>query len=277
LEPLREQVSLQFLKLSIPSYPNGALHMICELVNLETLELRGQASNSSGLDKIRRLGKLKKLVVDWGLSEDILSHLQLGVFNDLEELDGYFYGSSQESIQEMKKIAPNLRKISVWCNSSNTINALLEALADLENLETLKIREDVPWQIPSNKHYPRIKHLDIYCQFSDRINVDQFAKTFPNLESLNFYKYPFELTEVSLIRLLGGLKQIRKLSLTTTNVFCMFDSVVALQCFRDYGKNLEQLIINDIVFTRLVGVSSKIVPGFDGRDPGKQGSVQKML
>ncbi len=86
------------------------------------------------------------------MSLNILDHLQFGVFNNLEELDASFYGASLDSIREMKRITPKLKKILIDCNSSATVNALLETL---ENLESVAIR-GAKWKIPSEKFYPKV-------------------------------------------------------------------------------------------------------------------------
>jgi hypothetical protein len=47
------------------------------------------------------------------VTENILDHLRLGVFNKLQELDASFYNASLESVREMTRITPNLKKIGI--------------------------------------------------------------------------------------------------------------------------------------------------------------------
>jgi hypothetical protein len=57
---------------------------ICELKNLETLELDGcRMDDNSGLDNLQKLKQLKCLNVDKNVSKNILDHMKFGVFKDL--------------------------------------------------------------------------------------------------------------------------------------------------------------------------------------------------
>jgi hypothetical protein len=89
--------------------------MICGLKSLETLELDSQqVNNSSGLGNLHKLRKLKRLKASFGVSPNILDHLKFGAYTDLEELYGCFKGASMESVQEMNRIARNLRKLEIY-------------------------------------------------------------------------------------------------------------------------------------------------------------------
>ncbi len=77
------------------------------------------------------------MIVCRGISTNLLEHLQFGFFNNLEELEACFKDASLESIQEMKRITPNLKKISIYSIPSETINALLGNLEDLEEVHIL--------------------------------------------------------------------------------------------------------------------------------------------
>jgi hypothetical protein len=92
LQFLKHQVNLKYLNLKVLNYSAEILNLICELKNMESPKLSGHVSDGSGLNNLYKLGKLKKLVVDEGVSRNILEYLQFGVFNDLEELNAYFHG-----------------------------------------------------------------------------------------------------------------------------------------------------------------------------------------
>jgi hypothetical protein len=115
--------------------------MICELKQLETLELYGRTSESSGLNNLYQLEKLKRLAVGHYVCDNILDHLKFGVFNDLEELDAAFEGASVESFQEMKQITPNLKKISIH---SHQIYCTVQKLSYIKIPETLSANSGFP-------------------------------------------------------------------------------------------------------------------------------------
>jgi hypothetical protein len=141
LEFLRHQTNVKILKLELSFcefyISNQDLGMICELKQLETLELRGDPVENNVLNKLYQLQKLKRLEIGWYVSRNILDQLKFGIFNDLQELDARFDGASVESIQEMKRITPNMKTIEIEYAASDTINALLETL---ENLERIKVK-----------------------------------------------------------------------------------------------------------------------------------------
>ncbi len=239
LEFLKQQADLKVLKISGCQFSSQDLSMICELKQLETLELYGSASQSSGLNKLYQLGKLKRLRVGHYVCDNILDHLKFGVFNDLEELFAAFEGASMESFQEMKRITPNLKKILIHSVSSDIINALLEAL---ENLEKAKF-----WQgnleLSSEKVYPNMKHLDVYPTSCPEYRAAQLTHQFPNLEFLKIYCVCFEVMEPSFIELLSGLKRLKTLEMdikSTTKI----DSEFVLPCFEKYGSHLETVKVN---------------------------------
>jgi hypothetical protein len=179
LEFLRHQTDLKSLRLDIMEYSNENFDVICGLTNLETLELDGWPSGTIGLRNIHRLKNLKRLQVSEGVIENIFDCLQFGILKNLQELAASFEGASLDFVKEMKRITPNLKKIEISCASSDTINALLE---NLENLESVKMRQCDTWEL-SGKVHPKIKHLD--CQSRFKFDVEQLTKQFPNLEFLN--------------------------------------------------------------------------------------------
>jgi hypothetical protein len=160
--------------------------------------------------------------------------LGFGVFNDLEELDAYFYGASSDSIREMKRITPKLKKIEIRCDSADTVNALLETL---ENLESVKIQYRA-WNIPSEKFYPKVKCL--YVQRLIHLNAKQFTKTFPNLVTLRINTCSLdEEPDSFLVTLLSELKMLKELHLIIWTNLNEFYRESVLQCLQQHGKHLE--------------------------------------
>jgi hypothetical protein len=204
--------------------------MISELKHLETLNLDIRTSDQSDWNN-HKLQKLKKLIVS---SNTILQHLLSGVFTDLEELELYFHvNPSVESIQQMKRITPNLKKIAIHEVSSDTINALLETL---ENLEVLKI-QGLRWEMSERVH-PKIKYLDVNCTFEFTLRADQFGKIFPNLEYLKVHCCRIDVIEPYIIKLLSGLEQLKTLQMHIwSDSDLNADSI--LHCFQNYGGKLE--------------------------------------
>jgi transposase len=164
--------------------------------------------------------------------------MKFGVFQNLEELDTDFKGASLESVREMKRITPNLKKLVIQEAASETINALLETL---ENLESLKIKVD-KWE-PAKKRYQQLKSLNIDCATSFKLNPEQFLKTFPNLEVLKIDSCNSKVTRSFFITLLSGLKQLKTLEMGWTNIWfwnpIKIDPEEALQCFQEYGSHLD--------------------------------------
>jgi hypothetical protein len=124
-------------------------------------------------------------------------------------------------------------------NSSDTVNALLD---QLENLEVVEINCDY-WEIPSLKLRPNVKDLRVNCKSDHKFSAEQFTKVFPDLEVLQISSCHFEVTESSFTTLLSGLKQLKTLNLDSTNN-ANLDSELILQCFQVHGKHLEEIEVN---------------------------------
>ncbi len=139
---LSHLVDLKSLRLDIREYSDAIFNMICELKNLESLELVGWVSDSSNWNNLYKLEKLKVLRIS--IIFKILDHLEHAAFQDLEELDASFCYASVESVRKMKRIAPNLKKLKIRHANSDTVNGLLEAL---ENLEEVEIQISFSWEI----------------------------------------------------------------------------------------------------------------------------------
>ncbi len=237
LEFLKRQENLKFLILKMGDFSDENLNVIWKLKNLETLELEASSemSDRSSLNGIHKLEKLKRLKVCKQMSCNILDHLQFGHFNELEELDASLSLASLESIGEMKRITPRLRKIEVYCKSSDQIDALLETL---QNLESVKIKNG-QWKVPSEKFYPKVKYLHV--SRLDYISADQISKIFPNLELLTIYECSLNHEPESfLVTLLSQLKQLKTLDMEIWSDLEL-DPESVLQCFQQYGKHLEDV------------------------------------
>jgi hypothetical protein len=119
----------------------------------------------------------------------------------------------------------------------------------LENLEEIIIESDEDdWDL-SEKVYPKIKKLS--CCFE--LNIEQFSKQFPNLETLKLNI--IRKSESFIADLLNGFKLLKKLQMS---IWCdaELDPEPVLQCFQEYGGNLEEAEA-DFRFPRL-----QAVPGF---------------
>jgi hypothetical protein len=260
MEFLNHKDDLRSLRLYLPNGSKETLNLICGLKNLETMELEGWTTDGSPLNNLHKLGKLKRLEVPEGFSKNILDHMKFGVFQNLEELDGHFKGASLESVQEMKRITPNLKKIAITSVSSDIVNAVLETL---ENLETVKIWNQ-KWEV-AEKVYPKIKHLDVYSDF--KFSAEQF----PNLEYLKVGGCSLNVTVPFFIKLLSGLKHLKTLNMS---VFCdsEFDREPILECLEEHGKHLEDAKIQfgfslgqDFAFAKRAGSPIWITDfSFDG-------------
>jgi hypothetical protein len=205
----------------------------------------------SNLNNLHKLEKLKRLIVGRGISTNLLEHLQFGVFNNLEELEACFKDASLESIQEMKRITPNLKKISIYSTPSETINALLGNLEDLEEVHILGL--NISWDIPSEKVHPKIKLFDVYGGF--KIPAEKLAKMLPNLETLLIGDCLIEVTESFFVALFSGLKQLKTLNMHIFKSATEFTPESALQCFKQHGENLREA---NVVFES----KSEIAPRF---------------
>ncbi len=190
---------------------------------------------------------MKKLQIGNRACNNILGCLQFGNFDNLEELDGRFEDASIESITEMNHILPNLKKIKICCDSSDTVN---ELLANLRRLEAVAIWGDA-WKMPVRKEvaYPSIKHLDL-CGFRRdnfcKTNAKRLPTIFPNVETLILDSFGIVATKESLDILLGGLKQLKKLIFTVWDPCIDFDSQHILDYIRrpTTSKIIEKIEIN---------------------------------
>jgi hypothetical protein len=233
LKFLRHQVDLKFLRLTLGNFSRHHFDLIFELKNLETLELEGRSNDSSGLglENLHKLKKLKRLKVHQYVSKNILDHLQFGVFEDLEKLDAAFKDASVESVQEMSRIAPNLKTLEIQFSSSDQVNAFLETLA---HLEFLKIW-NVGWTITENI-YPNLKYLHVLYAY--HLNPDRLQKQFPNLEFLRFEGCVITEPQSFLAPLLSGLKQLKKFYAYFRSD-SILDPETVLQCLQEHGNHLE--------------------------------------
>jgi hypothetical protein len=162
--------------------------------------------------------------------------MQFGVFQNLEELDACFKGASLETIREIKRITPNLKKLVIHEASSDTINAMLETL---DNLEAAKIRT-YDWKI-GQKVCPKIRYLD--ASFKSRFSAEKFSKLFPNLEYLKIDHCSVEVSESFFINLLSDLPQLKTFYIkvwSSTELNPKTFSSAPLQCFQKHGKHLEE-------------------------------------
>ncbi len=244
LDFLRTQIDLKSLSLGGFNYSNEFLNPVWELKNLESLNVFGvggrRSNDSSGLDNLHRLGKLKRLRVDPFVSPNILDHMKFGVFNNLGELDAFFRDASVESIQEMKRITPNLRKLMISsAASSETFNTLLEAL---DNLESVYINLRNEWEL-TGRVYPKMEYLDVSSSSTFKFSAEQFTQQFPNLEYLDIYGCHSEITESFFVTLFGGLKQLKALDMAI-KTHSELNQESTLQCFQEHGKHLKAAFVN---------------------------------
>jgi hypothetical protein len=273
LEFWKHQENLKFLTFQFFNYPDEFLNPIFEAKNLETLEILREDSRhhifrvtdgASDLNNIHKLQKLKRLKVSGMVSKNILNHLKFGIFGNLEELEAELYGASVEAVKELKRIAPNLKKIVMTTRCpSTTINALLESL---ENLEWMRFYCGT-WEMAENIKFvcAKLKHIFASCDYNSNISAELFTKVLPNLEFLHINL--LEITESSLVTMLSRMKLLKKLQLRA-KVDLKFDSEFALGCIRGFGRNVEELEI-DAEYGRYK-YQCKSVAGFDIKEcPGK--------
>jgi hypothetical protein len=236
LKFLKEQVDLKVLKVYLPCYWTNFFDIICELRELETLELQGDMLYSCPCENLHKLENLKRLYVYGDVYRNVLRLFRSEVCHSLEEIFGSFEYASLESIQEMNRITPNLKKLAIHEASSETINDLLENLESLEALHIFK--ED--WKL-SKKVCSNIKYLII----RNEVSAEQFTQEFPNLEYLNKHCYGWstEVLDSFFVTLLSGLKQLKTLHLeiSTSAIKSKLNPESILQYFQEYGKNLEEV------------------------------------
>jgi hypothetical protein len=234
LQFLQHQLDLKFLKLS--NFSNENFNLVLQLRNLETLELHGWVRNSSWLNNLYKLEKLKRLKVSINLSPNILENLRFGIFVDLVELDAYFEGASVESLRGMNQITPNLKRL--WFQSvsyADRINVLLEAL---DGLESVKI-EGTDWRMSDVVH-PNIKYLHVRCDF--KFSAEKLVRRLPNLRYLKIERTAMEATEPFFITMLSRLKQLKTLYMqiwSNLEFGWAVDRQSTLQCFQQYGEHLD--------------------------------------
>jgi hypothetical protein len=212
--------------------------MICELKNLESLDLHSWDKSNIDNFNLYKLEKLKRLRVYPSVSQNILDHMKFGVFQDLEELYVYFKGASVESVQEMNRITPNLKKVLIYSAPSDTINALLETLKNLESVEI----EAANWEVDNEIVCSNIKHLKVSCGRHFKFSAEHFTQQFPNLEYLRIYECSIEVTEPFFATLLAGLKRLKKLEMWINCDYGFdLDLESVLQWFNKYGKQCEDV------------------------------------
>ncbi len=110
-------------------------------------------------------------------------------------------------------------------------------LETLENLESVTIWGP-KWELPG-KVYLRIKQLHVYCGTDFKISAEPITRQFPNLEGLKNDGSCNETTDSFFITLLGGLKQLKTLSMRIRNA-TELDPELILQCLQEHGKHLDE-------------------------------------
>jgi hypothetical protein len=233
LEFLEQFEDLKHLRLRLGNWSTENFNVICELKNLESLELTGIVGEGSNMNNLYKLGNLRRLRVYRGISWNILDHIKFGVFQNLEELHAAIGGASLESIQEMKRITPNLKKLLIHSRSLDTINDLLAAL---ENLEAVKIKDSIQ-KIPE-KFCPKLKRLEVSCSGDFKLTAKQILQNFPNLEFLRISVCSVKVKKSIFVGLLSGLKQLKTFYMGMWVVNELYPEPV-LQWFQKYGRNLE--------------------------------------
>jgi hypothetical protein len=230
-EFMKQLGDLTSLTLYMGKLSDQNLNTFLELKSLESLQLRFLRNESSGLNNLYQLEKLKRLTVVGYVSRNILDHLPFGVYNNLEELDACFKGTSVESIQELQRCTPKLKKLKIQFGTPQTINGLLDTL---ENLEIIEF-DGHQWNVPFEKVYPKIKQFS--CN-GFNVDAEQFSQQFPNLEALSFRLRSVE-TESFFATLLGGLKQLKTLFVRIWSDADV-DPEPVLQWILQYVKDLEE-------------------------------------
>jgi hypothetical protein len=214
--------------------------LIFELKNLESLDLWCDSSlpDSRKLNDLQKLKNLKFLKVSGCNHGNILNHLRIVIFEDLEELDGQFYNVDLESIEDLNRIAPKLKKLTVSTVSSPTINKLLETL---ENLEILTVKY-LNWELPSFIS-PKIKQLKYLNESFDSDHARLLVQIFPNLDRLIIKDCCSNLTKRFLETVLRGLNRLEELQVGLQYGKVKFDADFVLQCVNKFGKNLKKICV----------------------------------
>ncbi len=205
LEELRlydAEYSLAFLKQyqGLKSFSVFESHVttdtIWELGSLEKLQLHDcWYDDADELNKISKLKNLKKLGLTTVPAEDVLVRMQLGHFEQLEELEVDLRSSSLESIVMLKRIAPNLNKLTIYSGASELINKMLETH---ENLESVVIYAS-SWNLSENEEFVCSNVKSIVCEeceerfVLDGDTVKQLPIKFPNVEVLEVHGWPAEI------------------------------------------------------------------------------------
>jgi hypothetical protein len=238
---LKEHIGLKTLKMRLPNFDDVNLNLIFGLENLEDLNLvsgtePGQTDNLNGL---YRLKKLRKLHVQ-GEAENILEVLKFGVQESLEDLYGYFENIDLESIQNMKRITPNLKKLNVSIiDDSTLINVFLKTLDKLEAFGVYSYT----WEFPTFV-LPKIKSLQVIKMIFDIDYAEKMIGTFPNLEHIAIQDFSLVFNEPIFELLLEELKQLKELHFG----FIQFENMELnkesiLQIVAKFGKNMKKIII----------------------------------
>jgi hypothetical protein len=239
LKKLRE--NLKILKLGTNDFSDKALDMICELTKLETLQLYYIDDNGFNWNKLLKLKNLKTLRAGYEISENILEHLnsELGIFNDLEHLEGPFADVTEEQMKELKKIAPNLKSIEIqYLREDSSFSMMMENLASFEKLESVTYHGT--WELSEEQKFicPKIKSFD--GAVVGRHSAEQVTKMLPNVEYLTIQSSDFNINQLIAFFLIQ-LKHLKKLSFEYMRRDAHFDPEYILRCFEDYGKNLMEI------------------------------------
>ncbi len=274
---LKKQKKLKSLKLyeSVVTSENSIL----ELKTLEVLTLFDCWYENDGfLDNLFKLVNLKELNFSsfLGDGEIILDRMRFGTFNKLEELSADFQGVSVESIRDLNRFAPNLKKINLYSGSSEVINAMLENLGKLESLQSWV--DSIEWKLTEEQNFtcPNIKSLH-YLEYFPCDTLEHFTKMFPNVEELQFGYWPekFDIHETIRI-ILQQMKQLKKLGLSQVvkNVAPETDAI--LQCLLDNGSKVEDLSLNH-PYVHIPEIPTKVEAGYEiWEEPGTYRRFKKI-
>jgi hypothetical protein len=244
---LDQQKGLKSLMIYEPRVPLD--NAIWRLEKLEVLHLHDSSSAPLFVDdffnNVYKLKNLKRLEVSSPSNEhagvNILNCLQFGVFSQLEKLRGAFQNARVTDIQNLKRIAPNLKELEIESGSSEVMNELLE---NVEKLESIVFHhQHHEWKL-SEKGFscPNVK-LIYNGDVIDCETVEQLTKMFPNVETLDvFLPAKFDLLE-SIRTILQEMKKLKKLYLNQSLDGVALDTNAVLQGILDSGSNLEEMCL----------------------------------
>lgn len=214
---IEKLIHLRYLRAYMSSFYSIDMNLICELENLETLDLRSNTSSTDSLPAdMWKLKQLRHFYISSSWPRTLPKSLETQIMWNLQTL--CFIALNRENLKLLEKgRLPNLRKLGLAQSDSGDgdkrVRSLFKSLECLTHLNTLKITK--PPLFEKSKHFPpnltKITLVKVFTLKEENLNA---LGDLPSLQYLKVrgYENPYEY---KCLRVPAGFNQLKVFELTS--------------------------------------------------------------